>query len=168
MTILIRPATADDGEAIWAILEPIIRAGETYALPRDMMAADALAYWLGPDRETFVAEEEQDGEERGAILGTFYLRANQSGGGAHVANCGYATSAEASGRGIATAMARYSLSYARERGFRAMQFNFVISTNSRAVALWERLGFETLCRLPAAFAHPTLGEVDALVMFRGL
>lgn len=162
MTLAVRPATADDEEAIWAILEPIIRAGETYALPRDMSRADALAYWLGVDRETFVTEED------GAILGTYYLRANQAGGGAHVANCGYATAASATGRGVATRMAQHSLALAPMRGFRAMQFNFVISTNVRAVALWERLGFATLCRLPAAFAHPALGDVDALVMFRTL
>lgn len=159
MTLSIRPATADDEQAIF---EPILRAGETYALPRDMRRADALAYWLGADRETFVAEED------GAILGTYYLRANQAGGGAHVANCGYATAPSASGRGVATAMAENSFSVARARGFRAMQFNFVISTNVRAVALWERLGFATLCRLPAAFSHPVLGDVDALVMFRTL
>jgi ribosomal protein S18 acetylase RimI-like enzyme len=158
----IRPATPADHAAIWRILEPIIRTGETYALPRDMTREAALSYWTGPDRETFVAER---GEE---ILGTYYIRPNQQGGGAHVANCGYATGAVSTGQGVARAMCADSLDHARRRGFRAMQFNFVIATNTRAIRLWESFGFTTLCRLPAAFDHPTAGPTDALVMFRTL
>jgi ribosomal protein S18 acetylase RimI-like enzyme len=160
--LIIRPATIDDHPAIWAILEPVIRAGETYALPRDMAREAALAYWAGADRESFVAVE------GGEVLGTYYLRANQPGGGAHVANCGYVTAAHATGRGIARAMAAHSLAHARLRGFTAMQFNFVIATNTRAIALWEQLGFSTLCRLPGAYRHPRAGLVDALVMFQAL
>jgi L-amino acid N-acyltransferase YncA len=160
--MLIRPATAADHAAIWAILEPVIRAGETYALPRDMSEADAIAYWTGADREPFVAEQD------GTILGTYYIRANQAGGGAHVANCGYVTDVNASGQGIARRMGAHSLLHAKSRGFRAMQFNLVIATNTRAVKLWQSLGFETLAKLPGAFEHPKLGFVDALVMFRSL
>ena len=160
--MIIRPAHPTDSPAIWAIIGPVIRAGETYALPRDMSAQAALAYWLNPDRETFVAEE------NGVCLGTYYLRANQQGGGAHVANCGYITAATAQGKGVARAMCAHSLTTARARGFLAMQFNLVISTTTRAVRLWQELGFATLCRLPQAFAHPTLGLVDALVMFQTL
>ena len=160
--LIIRPAMPDDAAAIWAILEPVIRAGETYALPRDMSEEAALAYWLGADRETFVAVESE------RVLGTYYLRANQAGGGDHVANCGYVTSQAAQGRGIARRMAEDSLERARSRGFRAMQFNFVVSTNERAIGLWTALGFATVGRLPRAFRHPTQGEVDALVMFRTL
>jgi ribosomal protein S18 acetylase RimI-like enzyme len=162
MTMLIRPAETDDLSAIWSILEPVIRGGETYALPCDMRREAALAYWTGGDRETFVASA---GAE---ILGTYYLRPNQQGGGAHVANCGYMTAPYASGRGVARAMAEHSLCHAKARGFTAMQFNFVVSSNVRAVKLWERLGFVTLCRLPGAFRHPSAGLVDALVMFRRL
>ena len=160
----IRPARPDDAAAIWAIIGPVIRAGETYALDRTMSEADALGYWTGADKVTFVAEDEEDG----AILGTYYLKANQQGGGAHVANCGYMVSSEASGRGIARAMAEHSFAQARARGYRAMQFNFVVSTNERAVRLWQSLGFETVGRLPAAFDHPEQGYVDALVMHRQL
>jgi ribosomal protein S18 acetylase RimI-like enzyme len=140
----------------------MIRAGETYALPNDMSEADALAYWMGNDRETFVAEED------GVILGTYYLRPNQLGGGSHVANCGYVTAQEATGRGVARRMCEHSLQEARDRGFRAMQFNFVVATNERAVRLWESLGFQTIGRLPLAFLHPRHGYTDALVMFRDL
>lgn len=160
---MIRRAGPDDFEAIWHILEPTIRAGETYALPRDMSKAEALAYWTGPDRETFV---DQDDDAR--ILGTYFIRANQAGGGAHVANCGYMTAPDAAGRGVARRMCEHSLGIARERGFAAMQFNFVIGTNTRAIGLWCSLGFEEVGRLPAAFRHPTLGDTDALVMFRRL
>jgi L-amino acid N-acyltransferase YncA len=160
--IVIRSATRQNDEAIWQIIEPILRAGETYTLPRDMIRHDALAYWFSPGHEVFVAEAE------GAIVGCYYLRANQRGGGAHVANCGYVTAPQATGRGIARAMCLHSIDAARERGFRAMQFNFVVSTNERAIRLWTSLGFATVGRLPGAFLHPHLGYVDALVMYRAL
>jgi ribosomal protein S18 acetylase RimI-like enzyme len=160
--MLIRPATQDDEEAIWRIIGPTIRAGETYALDRDMSETDALVYWMGSDRDTFVAEEQ------GRVVGTYFLRANQAGAGAHVANCGYMTDQAAAGRGIARRMCEHSLEHARLRGYRAMQFNFVVSTNERAVGLWKVLGFEVVGRLPLAFCHPTQGYVDALVMFRSL
>jgi len=158
----IRRAETKDQAAIAAIIMPTIRAGETYSLDPAMSEADALAYWLSPDKQSFVAE--QDGE----ILGTYYLRPNQAGGGAHVCNCGYMTSAAATGRGVARQMCAHSLTHARALGYRAMQFNFVVSTNDRAVRLWESLGFAIVGRLPGAFNHPSHGYVDALVMFRNL
>ncbi len=160
--IVNRCAAPEDEEAIWQIFKPVLRSGETYTLPREMARAEALAYWFSPGHEAFVAEAD------GKILGTYYLRANQQGGGAHVANCGYMTAQHATGRGIARAMCLHSLDTARRRGFRAMQFNFVISTNQRAVRLWTSLGFDTVGRLPGAFLHPSLGYVDALVMYRAL
>ena len=162
MGMLIRSARAEDTTAIWSIIGPTIRAGETYALDPALGEADALAYWLGSDRETFVAEE------NGEIFGTYYIRANQGGGGRHVSNCGYMTSASATGRGIARRMCEHSIDHARSRGFQAMQFNFVVSTNERAVRLWQSLGFEIVGTLPLAFQHPSHGFVDALVMFRQL
>jgi GNAT superfamily N-acetyltransferase len=160
--IKIRSALPDDSSSIWTILEPVIRAGETYTLPRDMPRDQALAWWFSPGHEVFLAELD------GRAAGTYFLRANQRGGGSHVANCGYITMPEAGGRGVARAMCAHSLSYARERGFRAMQFNFVVSTNERAVRLWRSFGFEEAGRLPEAFEHPTFGFVDALVMYRRL
>lgn len=160
--MLVREATANDADAIWKILEPVIRGGDTYTLPEDMNREDALAYWNSPGHEVFVAEE------NGEILGTYYLRANQEGGGAHVANCGYISAAWATGRGVARTMCQHSLQRAKERGFLAMQFNFVVSSNERAVRLWQSMGFEIVGRLPGAFKHPKLGLVDALVMYRHL
>jgi ribosomal protein S18 acetylase RimI-like enzyme len=162
---VIRTASGTDDDGLWRILEPVIRAGETYTLPRDMDRAAALAYWRAPAHVVFVAESD---DARREILGTYYLRANQMGPGSHVANCGYMTAPWAAGRGIATALCRHSLDEARRRGFRAMQFNCVVSTNQRAVQLWQRCGFRIIGRLPGAFAHPSLGFVDAFVMFREL
>ena len=130
----IRPATPEDDDAIWAILEPTTRAGDTFALPREMSREDAMAYWLSPGHSVFVAEEE------GVVLGSYYIRANQKGGGSHVANCGYMTLPQARGRGIARALCAHSIDVAIAQGYRAMQFNFVVSTNERAVAIWRDFG----------------------------
>jgi ribosomal protein S18 acetylase RimI-like enzyme len=161
--VRIRPAEASDEEAIWAILAPICADGEVFCVPRDGGREAAFDYWFsGPGRRVFVAEA-ADG-----ILGTSYLRPNQGGGGSHVANAGFATAPAAEGRGVARALLAHSLDTARAAGFRAMQFNFVVSTNTRAVALWQSAGFEIVGRLPGAFEHPRLGFVDALVMHRGI
>lgn len=155
---MIRAAHDADRDAIWTILEPTIRAGETYALPRNLSRDEALRYWFAPEAEVFVAEDD-------GIVGTYRLAPNHQGGGAHVANCGFMTAPGAAGRGIGRAMCAHALDHARRRGFRAMQFNFVVSTNERAVRLWESFGFTVVGRLPEAFLHPTRGYVDALVMY---
>jgi ribosomal protein S18 acetylase RimI-like enzyme len=160
--MLIRPVLPADADDIWRVLEPAIVAGETYALPTDMTRADALAYWSAPSHAVFVAEE------RDVIVGSYFLRPNQLGGGAHVANAAYVVAPAATGRGIAQAMCEHSLAEARSRAFLAMQFNFVVSSNERAVRLWQHAGFAIVGRLPKAFRHPSLGLVDALVMHRPL
>src|SRR6202171_3875594 len=160
--MVIRRAGSGDEYANWAITGTIIRGGGNYTLPRDMDKERALAYCLSDEREVFVAEDNGD------VVGTYCLQANQKGSGAHVANCGYMTAVSAMGRGVARAMCAHSLDRARERGFRAMQYNFVISTNGRAVRLWQSFGFEIVGRLPGAFLHPTLGYVDAYIMYRNL
>lgn len=160
--MLIRLAINGDAHAIWGIMEPIIRAGETYTLPRDMDKKAALAYWLSAEHEVFIAED------HGEIVGTYFLQANHQGGGAHVSNCGYLTAISATGRGVARQMCTHSLERARAKGFRAMQFNFVVSTNERAVRLWHSFDFQIVGRLPKVFLHPTLGYVDAYIMCRDL
>jgi ribosomal protein S18 acetylase RimI-like enzyme len=127
-----------------------------------MARDEALAYWFAPHHEVFVAIDDSQ------VLGTYFLQPNHQGGGSHVANCGYITAPSARGRGVARAMCAHSLDRARERGFRAMQFNFVVSTNESAVHLWRSFGFEAVGRLPGAFQHPNQGFVDALVMYRSL
>ena len=162
MSVSIRLAGAEDRDAVWCIMEPIIRAGETYALPRDMVKADGLGHWFAPDRTVFVAEE------RARILGTCYLRANRPGPGAHIANAGFMVAGEAGGRGLGESLCGHALAEAKAAGFRAMQFNFVVASNEQAVRLWQRMGFAIVGRVPEAFDHPRLGLVDALVMFRDL
>ncbi len=160
--LTIRPATRADEDAIWAILEPVFRAGDTYTVPREISRNEALAYWFRDGNRVSVAEDAT------GVHGTYYLRPNQAGGGSHVANCGYVTAPAAQGRGVARAMCAHSLDQARAHGFRAMQFNFVVSTNMRAVKTWLSHGFVIVGRLPGAFAHPDLGFVDAFVMHRTL
>ena len=158
--IQIRTAQSSDARAIAEIIVPIFREGATYTIDPDISEAEALAYWLAADKEAFVAEAD------GVVVGTYFMRPNQAGGGRHVCNCGYMTRTGATGRGIARAMCLHSLEHARSRGYRAMQFNFVVSTNERAVTLWQSLGFEVVGRLPGAFQHPVHGFVDALVMYQ--
>ena len=158
----IRPAAPEDRDAIWRIMEPIIRAGETYSLPRDMTRDDALAHWFAPDRSVFVADE------GGEVLGTYYLRANRPGPGAHVANAGFMVSDKVGGNGVGQTLCEHALATAKARGFQSMQFNFVVASNDRAVRLWQRMGFAEIGRAPNTFQHPRLGLVDALVMYREL
>ena len=160
--IHIRPASASDHDALWAIIEPTLRAAETYTLPRDWTRDQALDYWCAAPHQVFVANLD------GVTLGNYFLGPNRMGGGSHVANCGFMTAPEAAGRGIASAMCTHALETAREQGYRAMQFNSVVATNVRAVALWQRFGFDIVGRLPGAFHHPSAGFVDLLVMYRPL
>ena len=153
-----RVATAADDDALWGILAPVFRAGETYCVPRDIARAEALSFWHA-GHEVFVASD---------ALGTYYIGPNQKGGGAHVCNCGFVTAPAAQGRGVARAMLEHALAHARSVGFRAMQFNFVIETNTRAISLWEAYGFETVGRLPGAFQTPDGRFVDARVMYLDL
>lgn len=160
--IRVRPATPADQVGIWRVLGPIIAAGETYPLPRDWGQNDATSYWFSPAHTVFVAEL---GDQ---VVGTYYIRPNNQGGGAHIANCGYMVSMTAQGRGIARTMCAHSLDQARRMHYQGMQFNFVIASNERAVRLWTAMGFQTIGRLPKVFDHPRLGYVDALVMFQAL
>src|SRR2546423_1907492 len=157
------PATQADRDAIWNIFREVVAAGDTYALDPNISREDALAYWFAPGTDTYVTEQPAIG-----IAGTYILRPNQSGGGSHVANAGFMVSASARGQGIGRAMAEHCLSEARRLGFRAMQFNYVISTNTAAIRLWKDLGFEVVGTLASAFRHPNKGYVDVYVMYRSL
>ena len=159
----IRPATDADHEAIWNIFHEVVATGDTYALDPSISREDALAYWFAPGTHTYVAEQPAIG-----VAGTYILRPNQSGGGSHVANAGFMVSASARGQGLGRAMAEHCLSEARRLGFRAMQFNYVISTNTAATRLWQDLGFEIVGTLASAFRHPDKGYVDVYVMYRSL
>ena len=158
----IRLATAADHEDIWHIFHQVVAPGDTYALDPNISREDAFAYWFRADTKTYAAELD------GRIVGTYTLRPNRAGGGAHVSNASFMVGSGTQGTGIGRAMAEHCLEQARQLGYRAMQFNFVVSTNERAVRLWQTLGFKIVGILPGAFRHPQLGYVDALVMFRDL
>ena len=158
----IRPAVDADRDSIWEIFHAVVASGDTYAFDPAICRNDALAYWCHPANWCYVAER------RGRVIGTYLLRSNQPGAGSHVANAAFMVAPDSSGSGVGRAMAEHCLDQARELGFRAMQFNFVISTNEAALHLWKRLGFTIVGTLPDAFRHPTRGYVAVHVMFRSL
>ena len=162
MAVTIRPDTTDDHDAVWAIVQAVLAAGETYAWPTHPTREQGLARMHPPGGHTFVAEIE------GRVAGAYYVKPNAAGHGDHVANCGYMVGAEARGHGLGEAMCRHSLDEARRLGFRAMQFNAVVSTNTGAIRIWERCGFAIVGTVPGAFRHPAHGDVAIHVMHRTL
>lgn len=159
----IRPYQPSDWPAIWPILQSTFASGDTYAYSPDSTEEDIHTAWIDYPQATYVATD-----AAGQILGTFFIKPNQTGLGDHVCNCGYVVAAAAQGQGIAAAMCEHSQIEAVRLGFLAMQFNLVVSTNERAVRLWKRLGFAVVGTLPGAFRHQKLGRVDAFVMFKTL
>jgi L-amino acid N-acyltransferase YncA len=160
--MMIRPSTQTDEEAIWDIFHAVIAPGDTYVFDPQTPRAEALAYWFRPDTRTYMAE---DGNR---VVGTYILKPNQPALGSHVANAAFMVSPTARGMGVGRLMGEHCLAEARRLGFRAMQFNFVVSTNQPAVRLWQQLGFQIIGTLPGAFRHAQHGFVDAYVMFRSL
>lgn len=158
----IREASIQDFDLIWPIFHEVAKAGETYAFRTDTTKEEALNIWVKTPLKTFLFEH------NGEVLGTYYLKTNQAGPGQHVCNCGYMVAETARGKGLATAMCEHSQKVAKELGYKAMQFNFVASTNEGAVRLWQKLGYDIVGRLPNAFNHPTESYVDALVMYKWL
>lgn len=166
-TLTLRPCRESDWPQLWPLLQATFRHGDTYTMPADISTADAHRLWLQAPSATYVACD-GDGDGDGDIVGTYYIKPNQTGNGDHICNCGYIVSANARGRGIATSMCEHSQAMARELGFTAMQFNFVVATNHGAIRLWQRLGFTIVGTLPQAFRHPQAGLVDAHVMYKSL
>lgn len=158
----IREATANDFEEIWPIFQEIASAGDTYAYPQNTSKEQAQRLWMVLPRKTFVAEG------AGQILGSYYIKTNQTRPGSHVCNCGFMVSSKARNKVIATSMCEHSQKKAIGLCYKSMQFNFVATSNDGAVRLWNKLGFDTIGRLPKAFNHPTLGFIDALVMYKWL
>lgn len=158
--LLIRPYEHDDWQPLWEILRPVFRAGTTYVYSPHISESEAKDVWIDKPLATFVAED------NGTILGTYYIKPNQPGLGAHVCNCGYIVSTEARGRGIASKLCEHSQEEALSRGFLSMQFNLVVSTNEMAVRLWKKHGFDMIGTIPSAFFHSEHGYVDAHIMHK--
>jgi ribosomal protein S18 acetylase RimI-like enzyme len=159
----IRPFQTEDWSGVWPMLHETFATGDTYAFAADSTEAEIRKTWVELPLATYVACADD-----GTIVGTYFLKANQPGLGSHVCNCGYVSSVEARGQGIASAMCEHSQAEALRLGFRAMQFNFVVSTNEGAVRLWRKHGFHIAGTLPGAFRHALHGYVDAYVMFKQL
>lgn len=161
--ITIRLYKDNNWPSVWRILEPVFRAGETYAFPRNISEEEAHKAWVSIPKATYVAVDQEN-----TILGTYYIKPNQQGAGAHICNCGYIVAEYAWGQGIASKMCEHSQHEAVAQGFRAMQYNLVVSSNEVAVRLWKKLGFDIIGKIPEAFRHPTHGYVDAFVMYKRL
>ena len=162
--IEVRPFEKRDWDAVWNMIEPVVRTGETYAISPDITEQGAHKVWVEFPSSTYVAVD----QSREEIVGTYYIKPNQPGQGAHVCNCGYIVGEAARGEGIASEMCNHSQREAVSQGFRAMQYNLVVSTNKGAIRLWKKHGFEIVGMLPEAFRHPRLGLVDAYVMYKKL
>ena len=169
--MIIRPATATDEGAIWRIFHAVVAGGDTYTFPPDTSRTDALAYFMGP----FDSAQGKPGirswvieDAGGRVIGMYKLIPNYAGLGSHVANASFMVDPAAQGSGAGRAMGEHCLEQARQAGYEAMQFNFVVSTNTAAVELWKKLGFQIVGTLPKAFRHSKLGDVDAYVMHRFL
>ena len=158
----IRRAADADFDAMWPIFRAIVAGGDTYAFLPDAPREEAIAYWLGPGSTCYVAEDD------GRVVGMYKIVQNQRGLGSHVANASFMVDPSCSGKGVGRQMGEHCLDEARRMGFLAMQFNFVVSTNEPAVALWKKLGFTIIGTIPKAFRHSALGYVDAYVMHRFL
>ncbi|MDA8578642.1 GNAT family N-acetyltransferase [Rhodobacteraceae bacterium] len=158
----VHPATPADCDQIWALLQPVFSAGDTYAVDPLIDRDAAITYWMDAEKTAFILRVD------GQAVGTYYIRANQPGGGAHICNCGFITAPLARGKGVARRMLEHALIEAKQQGYRAMQFNFVLASNQRALAIWQRYGFATIGRIPQAFLHPKQGYVDALILHRSL
>lgn len=161
--ITIHAMQENEWPPVWKLIEPVFRAGETYAFSPDISEDEARKVWLEAPTATYVAKD-----SAGNILGTYFIKPNQPGLGSHVCNCGYIVGENARGKGVASVMCEHSQSEARRLGFRAMQYNLVVATNEGAVRLWQKLGFAIVGRLPGAFKHARFGYVDALVMYKQL
>ncbi|HEX5597378.1 MAG TPA: N-acetyltransferase [Micromonosporaceae bacterium] len=162
--MLIRDATADDWPAIWPFLHDIVAAGETYSYDRDLTEGQARAIWLlEPPGRAVVAVDPEVG-----VVGTAKMGPNHGGPASHVATASFMVDPRYGGRGVGRALGDHVLAWARAEGYRAMQFNAVVETNTRAVALWRSLGFTVLTTVPEAFNHPIHGYVGLHIMYQRL
>lgn len=157
----IRRFQENDWEAVWAMLEPVFRAGETYAFTPDISEQEAYKVWIALPVATYVVSDASAN-----LVGTYYIKPNQPGLGSHVCNCGYVVTKQARGQGLASLMCQHSQTEAIQMGFRAMQYNLVVSSNTIAIRLWQKHGFSISGTLPGAFRHSKLGFVDAFVMYK--
>ena len=160
--IKITPATEKDFAEIWRIFQSVIVKGDTYVNRAETTKDEARAKWMSKSAKTFIAKID------GKILGAYLLKPNQVDRGSHIGNASYIVDENCRGLGVGKALALHSIHFAKEAGYKAIQFNFVVSTNSAAIKLWQSVGFRIIGTIPQAFNHKDLGYVDAYIMFREL
>ena len=160
--IEIRPALESDKRDVWKIIEAVIATGDTYVFRPETPESEMIAYWFSPEKHVYVAIDD------GKVVGTFWLKANQPGFGSHVCNAAYMVAPTAAGNGIGRKMAEFSQDEARRLGFTAMQFNFVVASNTAAIRLWQSIGMDIIGEIPDAFDHPKNGMTNAYIMYRKL
>lgn len=160
--MIIREAVKEDYDPVWEIFSHVIQTGDTYVFDPGTPKEHLARHWFAPYMKTFVAEE------KGRIVGTYIIKPNQIGLGSHIANCSYMVHPDARGMGTGGALCEHSVGYARRSGYRAIQFNIVVSTNTTAVRLWQKYGFSIIGTIPGGFNQTGKGFVDAYIMFRPL
>ncbi len=158
--MIIREALTTDVDAIWEIFHHVVKTGDTYAFDPDTSKEAFKSLWFAPNMKTYVSEQD------GVITGSYFIKPNQPGLGAHIANCGYMVHLDARGQGIGGKLCEHSLKIAKALGYRGMQYNIMVSTNTKAVELWKKFGFSIIGTIPGGFKHIQLGFVDAYIMFR--
>lgn len=158
-SLIVRKILPEDYDSLWVIIKEVIAGGETYVFHPDSSREKMLAYWLAPDKQVYVVEQE------GKMVGTFTIKPNMPDRGSHVANGSYMVSPRHAGKGVGEFMGRYSLEEAKRLGYQAMQFNIVIKSNLPAVKLWQKIGFRIIGEVPNAFQHPKLGPTNAYIMY---
>jgi L-amino acid N-acyltransferase YncA len=159
----IRPADDSDWARIWPFFAAIVEAGETYAYPWPMTSDEGRRLWMEPPPSLVVVAVDGD-----TVVGSAKLGPNRPGRGSHVATASFMVDPGAQGRGVGRALATYAVDTAAREGYRSMQFNAVVETNTSAVRLWRELGFEVVGTVPEAFDHRVHGLVGLLVMYRAL
>ncbi len=160
--LTLRPTQKEDADSIGQIALEVIQTGDTWIFAPDSSKEKLLDYFFDKKKYLYVAEIESE------IVGFFFLTENQKDLGSHIANAGYMVSPGQQIKGIGRAMANFSLIEAKILGFQAMQFNFVVKTNEKAVHLWQSLGFQIIGEIPEAFQHSELGLVNAFIMYKKL
>ena len=156
----IRKATEEDKAGVWKIIEAVIAGGDTYVFAPDTSESEMVSYWFSPEKHVYVAVDENE------IVGTYWLKANQPGLGDHIGNGAYMVSPDAKGKGVGKTMALHSIEEAKKIGYQAIQFNFVVKSNTAAVNLWKSVGFEIIGEIPDAIRHKANGLTNAYIMYR--
>lgn len=156
----IRKATEEDKAGVWEIIEAVIAGGDTYVFAPDTSESEMVSYWFSPEKHVYVAVDENE------IVGTYWLKANQPGLGDHIGNGAYMVSPDAKGKGVGKTMALHSIEEAKKIGYQAIQFNFVVKSNTAAVNLWKSVGFEIIGEIPDAIRHKANGLTNAYIMYR--